>query len=114
MQITVTGNHIEITPALHDRVTKKFKKISRHSDQLTSASVVLNSEHGRHMAEAKLSLRGTNLHVKTEGHDMYASIDALVEKLDRQVKKHNEKIHDHKQSSGGLKQAPLIEQDPDE
>ena len=100
MQLNVTGHHVEITPALNDYVTGKLEKLERHFDHVTNVHVVLSVEKQRHKAEATISITGNNLFADAEDADMYAAIDALVDKLDRQIKKHKEKLTDHHRTEG--------------
>ena len=100
MQLNVTGHHVEITPALHDYVSGKIEKLERHFDHVTNVHVVLSVEKLRHKAEATISITGNNLFADAEDEDMYASIDALIDKLDRQIKKHKEKLTDHRRTEG--------------
>ncbi|MBT8132144.1 MAG: ribosome-associated translation inhibitor RaiA [Gammaproteobacteria bacterium] len=95
MQPTITGHHIEVTPALRDRISLKMKKIQRHFDHVTDIHVVLTVEKNRHEAEATMSVSGAKLYASSVEEDMYAAIDGLIDKLDRQVKKHKEKLTDH-------------------
>lgn len=91
MNMSISGHQIDVTPALRDYVTEKVGKIEKHADQVTIASVVLHVEKNRHMAEATVHAKGAVLHADAEGDDMYAAIDALADKLDRQVLKHKGK-----------------------
>jgi putative sigma-54 modulation protein len=94
MQLTLTGHHIDITPALRGYVEKKLDRILRHFDQVIDVHCVLSVEKLRHQAEATLAVGG-KLHADATDSDMYAAIDALTDKLDRLVKKHKEKLTDH-------------------
>lgn len=91
MQINLSGHHVEITDALRDYVEKKLGRLERHFDNITQAHVILNLEHERRQAEAELHVSGGTLFATAESDDMYAAIDALTDKLDRQIKKHKEK-----------------------
>lgn len=95
MQLTLTGHHIDITPALRGYVEKKLDRILRHFDQVIDVHCVLSVEKLRHQAEATLAVSGGKLHADATDSDMYAAIDALTDKLDRLVKKHKEKMTDH-------------------
>ena len=103
MQIDVTGHHIEITAALRDYVTTKFKKLERHLDNVTDAHVVLDTEKLLHKAEANVRVRGANIFAESQHEDMYAAIDSLIDKIDRQLRKHKDKKTDHHRSEGGIK-----------
>lgn len=98
MQLNLTGHHIEITQALRDYVTSKVERLERHFDQVIDAHVILSVEKLRQKAEATLYISGGNIHADAVEEDMYAAIDALVDKLDRQVKRYKEKITDHHRS----------------
>jgi putative sigma-54 modulation protein len=95
MQINVTGHHVDITPALRDYVTGKMDRLERHFDHVTDVHVILSVEKLRHKAEATMHLSGNSVYADATEDDMYAAIDGLVDKLDRQVKRHKEKITDH-------------------
>jgi putative sigma-54 modulation protein len=97
MQLTVTGHHVEITPAIRSYVEKRFERISRHFDQVTAVHCVLTVEKLTHKAEATVNVRGGNIHADAAdlNANMYAAIDELTDKLDRLVKKHKEKKGDH-------------------
>ena len=106
MQINLTGQHIDITSPLRDYVNDKMDRIARHFDNVTHCHVVLGVEKLRHKAEATINLSRGNLHADAIEEDMYAAIDALVDKLDRQIKRHKEKLTDHHRSDGALKNQP--------
>ena len=103
MQIILTGHHVEITNPLRDYVNSKMERLERHFDNVTDMHVVLSVEKLRHKAEATMRIRGNNLFADATEGDMYAAIDALVDKLDRQVKKHKEKRTDHHRNDGSFK-----------
>ncbi len=103
MHINLSGHHVDITDSLRDYVTSKFDRLERHFDQVTDVHVVLDVEKLRHKAEATLHLAGGNLFAESVEEDMYAAIDSLVDKLDRQVKKHKEKRNDHHRAEGSIK-----------
>ena len=91
MHIDITGHHVEITPALHDYVTEKMARLERHFDRVSKIHVILSVEKLRQKAEATVSANGDNLFANAEEEDMYAAIDALIDKLDRQANKLKEK-----------------------
>lgn len=95
MQINLAGHHVEITDALRDSVNTKFVKLERHFDHINNVHVVLTVEKLNQIAEATVHVNGTELHAKAENGDMYASIDALVTKLDKQILKYKGKINQH-------------------
>jgi putative sigma-54 modulation protein len=95
MQINLSGHHVEITDSLRDFVNTKFAKLERHFDHINNVYVVLNVEKINQIAEATLHLNGGEIHAKADNQDMYTAIDALIDKLDRQVIKHKEKLKQH-------------------
>lgn len=107
MQISISGHHLDITPALREYVNEKLDRITRHFDDVTNSHVVLHVEKTRHLAEATINARGSQLHARGEADDMYAAIDALADKLNRQALKLKEKTSDHHKSGGGLKNQVL-------
>ncbi|MFO7602953.1 MAG: ribosome-associated translation inhibitor RaiA [Gammaproteobacteria bacterium] len=103
MQLNVTGHHIDLTDSLQNYVESKIEKIERHIDNVTNVHVILSVEKQRHRAEATIHVAGANIFADSENDDMYVAIDALIDKLDRQVKKHKEKATDHHRAEGGIK-----------
>jgi len=95
MHLSVTGHHVEITPALRSYVEKKCDRLVRHFDHVIDIHCILTVEKLRHRAEATLHVRGETIHALADDGDMYAAIDALADKLERLVRKHKEKITDH-------------------
>jgi putative sigma-54 modulation protein len=94
MQINLTGHHVEITQALRDYVYDKLERIERYFENVTSFRVILSVEKLRHKAEATIHVSGNNIFADAVEEDMYAAIDALSDKIDRQIKKHKEKLTD--------------------
>lgn len=95
MQISVTGHHIELTPALREYMESKVAKLERHFDSVTDIQCVMTVEKLVHKAEANVQLSGGTIHAENTSDDMYAAIDGLIDKLDRQVRKFKEKLTDH-------------------
>ncbi|HHT0592954.1 TPA: ribosome hibernation promoting factor [Legionella anisa] len=95
MQINITGHHIDVTPALRAFTEEKFDKLERHFDQIKSINVVLNVEKLRQIAEATVHVTKGELHASSEAEDLYAAIDTLIDKLERQLTKHKEKNQKH-------------------
>lgn len=95
MQINLTGHHIDITDSLRSYVDTKFEKLERHFDHINNVHVILNVEKLVQKAEARLHLSGAEIFAESEHTDMYAAIDSLIDKLDRQVIKHKEKLKKH-------------------
>lgn len=95
MQLTITGHHVDLSPALREYVDTKLGKLGRHFDNMTDIHCVLTLEKLLHKAEATVHLSGGTLYADAAESDMYAAIDSLVDKLSRQIIKHKEKLTDH-------------------
>ncbi|GAB3310859.1 HPF/RaiA family ribosome-associated protein [Haliea atlantica] len=95
MQLNISGHHVEVTDALRDYVQSKFERLQRHFDQITNTEVTLIVEKLVQKAEATIHVAGADIFAAAESEDMYAAIDALVDKLDRQLIKHKEKARGH-------------------
>ena len=95
MQINLTGHHVEITDSLRTYVDTKFNKLERLFDHISNVHVILNVEKLNQKAEATVFLSGAEVFASSENQDMYAAIDSMVDKLDRQVLKHKEKLKKH-------------------
>lgn len=95
MNVNIAGHHVQLTDPLKAYVASKLERLERHFDHLINANVVLSVEKTRHKAEATIHSRGANLHAEATEKDMYAAIDAMVDKLDRQTHKLKEKVRSH-------------------
>ena len=95
MQLNLTGRHVDITDSLRDYVNSKFSKLQRHTDHITNVHVILDVEKLNQKAEATVHVSCAEIFASTEHQDMYAAIDSLIDKLDRQVIKHKEKLARH-------------------
>jgi len=95
MQLDVTGHHVDVTPALRDYVATKLQRLERHFDHVSDVHCILTVEKLAHKAEATIHLSGSTIHADSTENDMYAAIDGLIDKLNRQVRKHKEKMTDH-------------------
>ncbi len=100
MNLTISGHHLELTPAIREYVHTKLERIKRHFDHVIDVAVILAVEklpekEKRQKAEINLRLRGNVIHVESIAEDLYAAIDTLIDKLDRQVLKYKTKIQDH-------------------
>ncbi len=95
MNMNITGHHIEVTPAIHDYVTGKLDRVIRHFDNVTSVHVVLSVQKLQQKAEVTLHVKGKDIFADSQDADLYAAIDTLADKLDRQVLKYKEKHNGH-------------------
>ena len=104
MNLTISGHHLEVTPALRSYVTDKLDRITRHFDQVVDVKVLLSIENqtekeGRQKAECNIHVKGNDMFAESAHHDLYAAVDDLVDKLDRQVVKHKARIRSHHHQS---------------
>ena len=95
MNLQISGHHIEVTPALREYVENKLDPVIRHFDKGTGVHVVLSVEKLKQKGEVTLHVPGKDIHVEESGDDLYAAIDALFDKLDRQVQKYKQKVQAH-------------------
>ena len=104
MNLTISGHHLEVTPALRGYVIQKLDRVMRHFDQVVDVRVLLSVEkqkekEGRQRAECNIHVKGSDLFAESAHQDLYAAVDDLVDKLDRQVVRHKDKVHDHQHRS---------------
>ncbi|WP_031433940.1 ribosome hibernation-promoting factor, HPF/YfiA family [Methylomarinum vadi] len=96
MQVSVTGHHVDVTDSLRNYVEEKISKLKRHFDNVTDIHVILTVEKLQQKAEATVQVSGAKLFAEDTQEDMYAAIDMMVDKLDRQIIKHKEKLNSHR------------------
>jgi putative sigma-54 modulation protein len=100
MNLTISGHHLEVTPALRSYVTGKLDRITRHFDQVVDVKVLLSIENQtekdrRQKAECNIHVKGNDMFAESAHQDLYAAVDELVDKLDRQVVRHKDRLQDH-------------------
>ncbi|TSA15758.1 MAG: ribosome-associated translation inhibitor RaiA [Betaproteobacteria bacterium] len=95
MNVQISGHHVEVTQAIHDYVLSKLERIQRHFDHVIEISVILSVQKLRQKAEVSVHMRGKDIHVESEDEDLYAAIDLMMDKLDRQIIKHKKKAYAH-------------------
>ncbi len=100
MNLTISGHHLAVTPALREYVLNKLDRITRHFDQVVDVNVLLRVEkmkekERRQTAEVTLHVKGRDIFVEQAHEDLYAAIDQLMDKLDRQVVRHKDRVQDH-------------------
>ncbi|MBW2478086.1 MAG: ribosome-associated translation inhibitor RaiA [Deltaproteobacteria bacterium] len=101
MQITVTFRHMETSEPVRSYVEEKLPKVKKYIDEPIDAQVVLSVEKKiRHKAEVSLVAKGVTIKAKDETADMYAAIDGVMDKIERQLKRYKDKIKNHKPTSG--------------
>ena len=94
MNLNVSGHHLAVTPAIRSYVESKLERVARHFDHVINAHVILTVDKLRQKAEVTLHVRGKDLHCECEEDDLYAAIDLLADKLDRQVLRYKDKRYD--------------------
>lgn len=105
MNLNINGHHLEVTPAIRNYVIEKLDRVKRHFDHVIDASVTLSVVKLVQRAEVTLHVRGKDIHAESHHEDMYAAIDLLADKLDRQVLRHKDKITNH--SHVAMKKQPV-------
>ena len=104
MNLTINGHHLEVTPALRTYVTGKLDRITRHFDQVVDVKVLLSIENQtekerRQKAECNIHVKGSDMFAESAHEDMYAAVDELIDKLDRQVVRHKDRLQSHHHES---------------
>ena len=104
MNLTVSGHHVAVTPAMRDYVEDKLSRIKRHFDHVIDVNVILSVEKLMQKAEVTVHVRGKDIHVESNDSDLYAAVDLLIDKLDRSIRKYKDSIQAHPHDS--LKHRP--------
>lgn len=91
MNLQISGHHIEVTPALREYVETKLEPVVRHFDKVLAVNVILSVEKLKQTADVTMRVPGKELHITESHEDLYAAIDSMFDKLDRQVQKHKQK-----------------------
>jgi putative sigma-54 modulation protein len=104
MNLTISGHHLEVTAPIREYVLTKLERVTRHFDQVVDVTVILSVEKQkekdrRQKAEVTLHVKGKDIFVETAHQDLYAAIDQLMDKLDRQVCRHKARVQDHHHAS---------------
>lgn len=97
MNLSISGHHVAVTPPIRAYLTQKLDRIRRHFDQVIDVSAVLSVHKLEQKAEVTLHVRGKEINAQAVDSDLYAAIDLLTDRLDRQVLKYKDKrqAHDH-------------------
>ncbi len=106
MNLQLTGHHVEITPAIRDYVVSKLERINRHFEQVIDVKVIMSVQKLDQKIEATVHLSGKDIHVESHDADMYAAIDGLVDKLDRQIIRHKDKFEEGRRGAAPKRAAP--------
>lgn len=100
MNLTISGHHLDVTPALRNYVTDKLERVTRHYDGLVDIKVILTVENQREKqlrqkAECSIHVKGNDMFAESANADLYAAVDELMDKLNRQVISHKDRIKNH-------------------
>ena len=96
MQLNLSGHHLDITTSIRQHTSDKLTKIKHHFDNVMNVNMTLEVQKNLQTAEATIHVSGADLFAKAQSNDMYVSIDQLINKLDSQIIKHKEKLHNHR------------------
>ena len=104
MNLTISGHHLDVTPALREYVLTKLERVTRHFDQVVDVNVLLaidksKEKDRRQRAEVTLHVKGRDIFCEQSHEDLYAAIDQLMDKLDRQVVRHKDRTQEHHHAS---------------
>ena len=108
MHVEITGHHIDVTPALNTYIQEKVTRLKRHFDQVLNIHVIMKVEKQDHTVEGSLHISGHHIFADAKEMNMYAAIDALADKLDRQIIKHKEKTKNHHRAEGAHRNIQFI------
>lgn len=109
MEVLITGKQLDVTPALRQYIANRSKKIEKYTMKVTQVVFTLKVEKYRHSAEVLVKVNGFILQTEQETDEMYASVDKAMSKIERQLKKHKEKLHNHRvhHDETGQKETPV-------
>ncbi len=110
MNVSICGRHLDVTPAIREYVMNKLARALRHFDRVIDTQVMLSVEPLRHKAEATMRLPGKDIHCEATDENLYAAIDVLADKLDRQILKHKDKVQNHTAESVKRQTLPPAQQ----
>jgi putative sigma-54 modulation protein len=114
MNLHITGHHVQVTPAIRDYVSSKMDRVTKHFDHVIDVNVIMSVAKLRQKVEATVHVRGRDIFCESTEEDMYAAIDALIDKLDRTIIKHKEKNLGHRHGDAPLKQRVVEDETPDD
>jgi putative sigma-54 modulation protein len=112
MNLNLTGVHLDITPAIRAYVVSKLERVTRHFDHVIDVNVVLSVDKLRQKIEANVHVRGKDIHAEAVEPDMYAAIDSLADKLNRQVLKYKEKLVAHRTDRAEIERSLIAPEPP--
>lgn len=109
MNLSIIGRHLEVTPAIREYVMNKMARVSRHFDNVIDTQVTLSIERLKHTAELTMRVRGKDIHCEANDENLYAAIDLLADKIDRQVIKYKSKTQNHAHEPVKRQEIPATE-----
>lgn len=113
MQLEITGHHLEVTDSMNNYIREKAERLRRHFDKVMKIHFTMEVEKQRHKAGASLHVSGNHVFADAHADDMYVAIDALIDKLDRQIVKHKEKVKNHHREEAAQIAASMSDNDTD-
>lgn len=109
MNLSIIGRHLEVTPAIREYVMNKMARVSRHFDNVIDTQVIVSIERLKHTAELTMRVRGKDIHCEANDENLYAAIDLLADKVDRQVIKYKTKVQNHAHEPVKRQEIPAVE-----
>lgn len=103
MMLNIRGENIEITPAIREYVEKKLSRFDRYFDEELTARVNAKVFHDKQRIEVTIPGTYMLLRAEEEHADLYAAVDLVIDKLDRQIRKHKTKVNRKLREKGSLK-----------
>ena len=95
MNLSITGHHLDVTPAIREYIQTKIARVTRHVDHVIDTQVMLSVEPLKHRAEITMHVRGKDIHCEAIEDNLYAAIDVLIDKVDRKVVQHKNRTQNH-------------------
>src|SRR5690606_28126679 len=105
MNLSISGHQLDVTPAIREYTVNKLERVLRHFDHIIDVQVILSAAKLRHSADVTVRVPGKDIHCEATDENLYAAVDALIDKLDRQVMKYKDKVQAH--AADALKRQPL-------
>ena len=96
MKLTVTGRNIAITDAIKNHLDCKIKKIFQGMDESANVHISFHVEKHRHLAQVTAKTKGFTAHASEETNDLYITMDSVLEKIEKQLKKHKDRAQGQK------------------
>lgn len=96
MNIQITGRHVDVTASIKKHVEEKIGKVEHFFDHITTTKIILSVEKDNQVAEGIVTVPGHEYVAKAEDKDLYTAIDMLESKMSAQIRKHKDKLRNHR------------------